>query len=97
MTVFVVIFRSLVQVIRGRVKVFVSVVVTGLGVTVFVPLAVAEGTVKVVNGPVVETTVTVEVEVAVTVGVLVILNVTVGVYVVVACGPQSSDKSVNGC
>jgi hypothetical protein len=69
----------------------VLVVVTGLGVRVL--LAVAEGIVTVVRGPVVETIVCVEVEVEVIVGVVVTLKVTVGVSVEVACGPASIERS----
>jgi hypothetical protein len=75
------------------VKVLVAVVVVGLGVIVFVFLAVAEGTVTVVNGPVVETMVWVEVTDDVMTGVVVIVNDTVGVDVIVCCGPTSSTRS----
>jgi hypothetical protein len=75
------------------VNVFVNVVVTGLGVRVLVCLAVADGIVMVVKGPVVVTNVDVVVAVVVIIGVVVTLNVTVGVNVDVTCGPASIERS----
>ena len=71
------------------VNVVVHVVVTGWGVRVLVRLAVREGIVKVVKGPVVLTNVDVVVAVVLIVGVVVTLNVIVGVTVDVICGPAS--------
>lgn len=92
-TVFVTTLRSVVSAKRWRVNVLVVVVVIALGVRVLVRLAVVDGSVTVVNGPVVDTIVAVDVEVEVNVGVVVMLKVTVGVVVVVACGPASREIS----
>jgi hypothetical protein len=69
------------------VKVFVDVVVTAFGVTVFVFLAVALGIIMVVKGPTSVTSRDVVVSVTVETGIVVVMTVIVGVYVLVACGP----------
>lgn len=79
--------RALVQVQMVRVMVSVLVTNTGGGLTVFVFLAVAEGLVMVVKGPIVDVSEKVEVIVEVITGVIVLLKVIVGVIVVVACSP----------
>lgn len=92
-SVLVVVVSSYVHDTSDAVKVFVEVTVTGRGVRVLVFLAVADGMVIVVNGPVVETKVDVVFTVVVIVGVVVALNVTVGVNVDVTCGPASIEMS----
>ena len=87
--------RLFVHVVLKRVKVFVLVVVTARGVTVFTLEAVADGTVKVLVGFLVEVICKVEVEVLVTIGVTVMLNVAVGAIVTVTCGPTSRYRSGN--
>jgi len=67
--------------------VLVEVAVTAVGVTVLVSFAVPEGTVTVEKGPVVMTSVEVDVMVCVCVGVVKMLIVTVGVMVLVTGVP----------